>query len=237
MRQSTIDFRGNLVLSDRILPRGTVQVVDDRIAAVGESVVEDGDVAVIDAGDGYIVPGFVDIHVHGGAGADFMDGTDEAFATALAAHARHGTTSMAVTTTVARHDQIMTVLETTRRFRQKENSSGRACWGSSFLRPVFPLRSARGPSPAGRSDRQSSTSIHSTHSNSPIRSSRAPWLLNCRGPRNSSGGLHRPRRCAPMPAIRGPRSRRWPSRSNGACGTSITCFAPCPTKASCGSFR
>ena len=31
--------------------------------------------------DGAILPGFVDVHVHGGAGADFMDGSEEAVAT------------------------------------------------------------------------------------------------------------------------------------------------------------
>jgi N-acetylglucosamine-6-phosphate deacetylase len=147
MKPSTIDFRGNIVLTDRILPGGTVQVVDDRITNVGEPAAQGGN-DVIDAGDGYIVPGFVDIHVHGGAGADFMDGTDEAFATALTAHARHGTTSLAATTTVARHDQIMTVLETTRRFRKQQSSSGARVLGAHFYGPYFRYE-ARGAHPGG----------------------------------------------------------------------------------------
>jgi N-acetylglucosamine-6-phosphate deacetylase len=47
--------------------------------------------------DGLIVPGFIDLHVHGGDGADFMDGA-EANARILAFHARHGTTALAATT-------------------------------------------------------------------------------------------------------------------------------------------
>jgi N-acetylglucosamine-6-phosphate deacetylase len=43
---------------------------------------------VVDVGGGYIAPGFVDLHVHGGAGADFMDGTAEAVATACGCHLR-----------------------------------------------------------------------------------------------------------------------------------------------------
>lgn len=148
MNSSIIDFRGNLVLPDQIIPGGTVRVVDDRITAVGNASAESRVVTLVDAGDGYIVPGFIDIHVHGGAGADFMDGTDEAFATALTAHARHGTTSMAVTTTVARHDQIMTVLETTRRFRQRPNSSGARVLGAHFYGPYFRYE-ARGAHPGG----------------------------------------------------------------------------------------
>jgi N-acetylglucosamine-6-phosphate deacetylase len=45
-----------------------------------------------------IVPGFIDIHVHGGDGADFMDGADEAAGRVTTFHARHGTTALAATT-------------------------------------------------------------------------------------------------------------------------------------------
>ena len=112
-------FRGTLLLPDSVLPGGEVRVASGRITTVGpQAAASDNSAQAIDAGDGYIAPGFVDLHVHGGDGADFMDGTDDAFTKAITSHARHGTTSMAITTTVARHDQIMTVLETTRRFRQ-----------------------------------------------------------------------------------------------------------------------
>jgi N-acetylglucosamine-6-phosphate deacetylase len=42
-----------------------------------------------------VAPGFVDLHVHGGDNADFMDGTIDAFETVVRAHTRHGTTSIA----------------------------------------------------------------------------------------------------------------------------------------------
>jgi N-acetylglucosamine-6-phosphate deacetylase len=48
--------------------------------------------------DGVVVPGFLDTHVHGGDGADFMDANDEANERIAAFHARHGTTAMAATT-------------------------------------------------------------------------------------------------------------------------------------------
>lgn len=49
---------------------------------------------VIDAGGRYLSPGFVDIHVHGGGGADFRDGMGDAYLQALRAHLRGGTTSI-----------------------------------------------------------------------------------------------------------------------------------------------
>jgi N-acetylglucosamine-6-phosphate deacetylase len=48
--------------------------------------------------DGVILPGFIDVHVHGGAGADFMDATEEAAAAVTEFHARNGTTALAATT-------------------------------------------------------------------------------------------------------------------------------------------
>jgi N-acetylglucosamine-6-phosphate deacetylase len=50
-----------------------------------------GSVEVIDAAGGWVVPGFIDLHVHGGGGASFDDGPD-AIALALATHRAHGTT-------------------------------------------------------------------------------------------------------------------------------------------------
>ena len=52
------------------------------------------------------VPGFVDLHVHGAGGADFMDGTVEAVRTAARTHARFGTTSLLATTLTAERDKI-----------------------------------------------------------------------------------------------------------------------------------
>ena len=37
------------------------------------------DCMIIDAQNNYVSPGFIDIHVHGGGGYDFMDCTKEAF--------------------------------------------------------------------------------------------------------------------------------------------------------------
>ncbi|MFO1093904.1 MAG: hypothetical protein U0992_11420 [Planctomycetaceae bacterium] len=71
-------FRGQIVFPDRVA-RGAVSIRDGRFAAIlGEGELLPPDATVIDAGDGYISPGFVDLHVHA-AGGDFMDGTAEAF--------------------------------------------------------------------------------------------------------------------------------------------------------------
>jgi N-acetylglucosamine-6-phosphate deacetylase len=91
---------------------------------------------VIDLGGRFLSPGFVDLHVHGGDGADFMDGTAEAFRTVCRAHARHGTTSLLPTTTVGRHDQLLTVLRLCRQLKQEETGGARIL-GAHFYGPYF----------------------------------------------------------------------------------------------------
>jgi N-acetylglucosamine-6-phosphate deacetylase len=94
----------------------------------------------------------VDLHVHGGAGADFMDGTADAFRTVCQAHGRHGTTSLLPTTTVARHEQHLTFLELCRRFstnkmrQPTERTGGARILGAHFYGPYFATE-ARGCHP------------------------------------------------------------------------------------------
>jgi N-acetylglucosamine-6-phosphate deacetylase len=139
-------FRGVTVLPDRVFPTGEIEVLGDRITAVRESPgpIPDG-ATVIDAGDGYLGPGYVDLHVHGGAGADFMDATADAFRAVCRAHAAHGTTSLLATTTVARHEQHLAFLETCRTLK-REGSGGARVLGAHFYGPYFTAE-ARGCHP------------------------------------------------------------------------------------------
>ena len=61
-------------------------------------------------GDDYIVPGFIDLHVHGGGGRDVMDAGD-AVDTIAKLHARHGTTSLLATTMTAPPSDLEAALE------------------------------------------------------------------------------------------------------------------------------
>ena len=60
---------------------------------------------------GILVPGFVDVHVHGGDGADFMDAHEEATARILGFHAQHGTTALAATTLSASRGDLQNAVE------------------------------------------------------------------------------------------------------------------------------
>jgi N-acetylglucosamine-6-phosphate deacetylase len=60
-------------------------------------------------GDALIVPGFIDLHVHGGDGADIMEGA-HAVRTMARLHARHGTTSLLATTMTAPPEEVTAAL-------------------------------------------------------------------------------------------------------------------------------
>jgi N-acetylglucosamine-6-phosphate deacetylase len=145
---TTLLFRGGtIVLEDRLLPNGQVHVDDGRITTVQTSTstlpsLEE----TIDLAGGYLVPGYVDLHVHGGADADFMDGTEAAFRTICQTHGSHGTTSLLPTTTVARHEQHLEFLQICRRLK-REGTQGARILGAHFYGPYF-AREARGCHPA-----------------------------------------------------------------------------------------
>jgi N-acetylglucosamine-6-phosphate deacetylase len=101
-------FIGTVIQPHGLLENGAVLCEDGRIAAVGRDL--DAPSSAVEVAGDVIAPGFVDIHVHGGDGADFMDGTPEAVATATRAHARHGTTTIFPTTTTGSRDQLEAML-------------------------------------------------------------------------------------------------------------------------------
>ena len=109
----TLLFRGTVILPTELLPQRVVVVENGRIVAVGSEreVKLPLGAEVIDAQDGYVSPGFVDIHTHGGAGSDYMDGTSDAVRSANRAHARHGTTTIFPTTTTGTPAQLVAMLD------------------------------------------------------------------------------------------------------------------------------
>ncbi len=112
---SILFIRNGKLVTPRVLrPGGAVLIVDGRIAWVGpaEQAPELPQTAQrIDAGGGYIVPGFVDIHLHGGGGADFMDATPEAIRTIAKCHASGGTTSFVGSTVTTSWERMMAVVD------------------------------------------------------------------------------------------------------------------------------
>jgi len=95
---------------------GVVVIEQGRIAAVGRrgDVAEPPDSTVIDAGGEYVVPGFVDIHVHGSHGADVLDATPEALETMSDFFVTRGVTAFVGTMITAPPEELVGGLDCAR---------------------------------------------------------------------------------------------------------------------------
>lgn len=146
---------GIIITPFRQIKGGTVVVEGGRIIGVHTSDVDVPEAVTIDAKGQFIAPGFIDIHIHGGGGADFMDGTVEAFLTIAETHAQYGTTAMVPTTLTAEKEDLLHTLDTYKVAKQ-QNTKGASFLGIHLEGPYFALsqrgaqdpRYIRNPNPA-----------------------------------------------------------------------------------------
>ncbi len=129
---------GRILTPFRIIPNGTVVVTDNKITGIMEGNVDIPGAFEIDAQGQYISPGFIDIHVHGGGGSDFMDGTVGAFLKVAETHAHYGTTSMLPTTLTSETDELFHTLEIYKE-ANKKNLFGAQFLGIHLEGPYFAL--------------------------------------------------------------------------------------------------
>jgi N-acetylglucosamine-6-phosphate deacetylase len=113
---------GTIITPHRVLPNSGLLVERGKIKnlfAMDSFHANEG-ATVFDVKGAYIAPGFIDMHLHGGGGADVMDGTPEAFATIAKVHARGGTTSIVpstLTSSIQDLEQAITAFEKAREMR------------------------------------------------------------------------------------------------------------------------
>ncbi len=139
-------FNGKVITPFRIIPHGTVIVKDGKISEISDGNMEASEAIEIDAQGKYISPGFIDIHVHGGGGHDFMDGTVEAFVKVAELHARYGTTSMLPTTLTSEVEELYVTLDNYKKAKEL-NKSGSEFLGIHLEGPYFSVnqRGAQDP--------------------------------------------------------------------------------------------
>lgn len=109
----------SLVLPDRVLSPGTLVIEDGRIADVRSDAPSGGHTAFAFHGH-YIVPGFIDVHVHGVDGVDSLDARpdNDAIAAIAARLPRYGVTAFCPTTVACAPDALRRVLDQVRRARE-----------------------------------------------------------------------------------------------------------------------
>ncbi|SDD60881.1 N-acetylglucosamine-6-phosphate deacetylase [Paenibacillus sp. CF095] len=118
-------LRGKLLLADEILEDGVLAWRDGKIiyAGIPEGLPEQirSEALPLSVPErGLIVPGFIDIHVHGGNGEDFMDASPEVLDKITSFHSTQGTTAMLATSMTAPKERLDNVLAEVNRYRSGE---------------------------------------------------------------------------------------------------------------------
>lgn len=101
---------------------GSVIIEDNKIKAVESCSLPVVGAEVIDAKGCAVVPGGIEMHVHGGGGRDFMEGSEEAFRVAINAHMKHGTTSIFPTLSSSTVPMIEAACQTCDKLMAEENT-------------------------------------------------------------------------------------------------------------------
>src|SRR5919204_2119298 len=111
-------LRGNVILPDRVLPNGLVAIENGIIQSVSEAGA--GRQPTKDLGELYIAPGFIDVHTHGIAGADTMDGSQESLSLMARRFAAHGVTGFLATTMTQSLDVTTRAIRAVRRYMERQ---------------------------------------------------------------------------------------------------------------------
>lgn len=88
---------GEIYTHDGIFYNSDLLISDGKISEIGKDITKE-DAEIIDLNGKKVVPGFIDIHIHGGVGYDVMDASYEALNSISVHLARHGVTSFCATT-------------------------------------------------------------------------------------------------------------------------------------------
>lgn len=141
----TIIKNGRVITPDGIID-GYVLYEDGKITEIGTGDSMPQVDEVIDAQGRYVSPGFIDIHTHGAGGADYMDGTLEAYLTAARMSARHGATLVYPTTLTSSNEVLFNTFDL---YEQAvaANTEGAAFGGLHLEGPYFNPKQAGAQDP------------------------------------------------------------------------------------------
>jgi N-acetylglucosamine-6-phosphate deacetylase len=104
---------GKVITPHQVIPSGGICVLGEYIEQVfsmADANIPEG-ANIIDVQGAWIIPGLIDMHLHGGGGGDVMDGTTEALHTMACAHAKGGTTAITPTTLTSSTEELYTALD------------------------------------------------------------------------------------------------------------------------------
>ncbi len=115
-------FNGRILTPAGWLAGGSVIIKDNKIEEISNHELPVAEAERIDAHGCDIVPGGIEMHVHGGGGRDFMEGSEDAFRVAVDAHLQHGTTAIYPTLSSSTVPMIEKAVETCDRLMAEPDS-------------------------------------------------------------------------------------------------------------------
>ncbi len=114
-------IKNGVIFKDNVFIKGYVMVFNeniiDFISEVDFEKYSEDVKEVVDAKGNYVLPGFIDVHIHGYAGCDVMDNKEESIVTIKKAIAKNGVTSFLPTTLTASTNDLESVLDTVRKVK------------------------------------------------------------------------------------------------------------------------
>lgn len=124
------------LLKNAVIYAETGKIEQGYVLTEGEKVIEVGPMSsspasieaeVVELDSSFsIIPGFIDVHIHGAAGADVMDATSDALHTMAEVLPKEGTTSFLATTMTAPIDHIERAVENVAQYIHRDNLPGKA---------------------------------------------------------------------------------------------------------------
>ena len=123
-----------IVLLDRVIENGTIEIENERIIGIREGVEKDSD---IDAGEKYLAPGIVDLHTHGSGGFDFMDGEESDIHGAAHSLAMFGTTCCLPTTLTSSDEELFAFLDNLKSAQKNRSNNECRMPGAHLEGPYF----------------------------------------------------------------------------------------------------
>lgn len=127
-----------IITPKRIIENANLLADNGIISAISNNAIDEKADIILDAKGNFLSAGFIDIHVHGGGGSDFMDGTVEDFITVAETHALFGTTSLVPTTLTSEKEDLLDILNVYKKAVAK-NKSGASLIGMHIEGPYFSM--------------------------------------------------------------------------------------------------
>ncbi|WP_431803735.1 N-acetylglucosamine-6-phosphate deacetylase [Halobacillus andaensis] len=116
-----------IVTESETIRSGSLQVHDGVVTAIAKQPIGGADITINGNGKRWsLVPGFIDVHIHGADGHDVMDATTEALAGMAAVLPKEGTTSFLATTMTQSQTAISNAVTNVGKYVKNEQPEGRA---------------------------------------------------------------------------------------------------------------